>query len=1265
MELLKRISLGVFVIAIVLLAVIMGGLRLAIMNIDFFKPEIEYLLERDLASGFVFTGLSGDLNRFNPILRIENVSITLPDRSQPLFIDSLEVEIDFWASWRENTLVVLEVTGQLEKLELVKDKAGNWSTNDLSLSIDPDSGPAPEFRQVLALVPRYLNLNLSRLIIRDQQTETTHQLDRIHAHINHLQDQFFVKISAALPEQLGRGILVKATIDPERSLVYLNSSSLKLAPVAALFDLDAWGLQQGALDGEVWINMSRYQVLAVNGELTLKNGMVQMSPDKLPLAVSYRSRFSAINLKTRWRVANKFQRLSIDNRAVVGFNVQLEVADGPGNKIISAWIDHLPLSNVPVVAGQWLPARLSEQIAQGKFEGSLQDVLLSIDLESPEDFYLGGRAVGVNTQTFDNYPGASNINADFQLGRGQLGARIYGQDVSLDFGNHFEAPIKLDRLEAQAIAKRFDGELLLSVSDLRISNQDLKATGRMWLETDQDQRPFTFIRASFSDADGSSTSKYLPRNHLPLKTQAWLDRGIKQGYVSTGEMQFHGRLSDIRALNREMAGEFFVDFSIDRAEVFFAPGWQPARNGSGRILFHNVSMNIDLDRVSYDQVDNARARVTIADLENPSLDLRIETDSSTALAVSTWLDTPVGKRYRPAMSNLDDFDGTVATEVNLSMPLQGPDLEPDVLVLVNFNNAGARSESWGIDLSQANGEMEVTADGIRARQITARFFDDPIEIDIDTPGSGTDTRVSARGLIETRQLLNKLPSSLTRDLSGRSDWRIRLDIAGVSTPRDKPLMRLNATSNLRDTEIRVPKPLTKPAPDLLQVTADVDFFEEQIWFNSRVGDMIRTRGQLVPDKERNFTLNLLDVAFASELKPKTRKGLHLYGSIAEVSIDDWLQYFKDSSVTEPGQLDSVELEFDRVTAFKRDLSNVSIELERDGERFLGKLDASKIRGNFVAPQRPSASNPVIVDLEYLRIDKLEEGAEEAELRPSELVDFRLRSDALLFHEILFNDLQLEARVDGDKLQVDKLGMRKDNLILTGMAYWDYDAASKSHLSSVTLSVKGDKMGQALAGMGFGNTMTDGSLDFSGGFTWPAPLTSLTVETLVGDAKFRIEDGILNNVEPGTGGKFVGLLSLSALPRRLSLDFSDMLIEGMGFDKIDGSYRIDNGILYTRNTRLEGVAAKIKISGQTDIARREYDQTIVVTPKIRQTLPLIGAVSVGATVGWGLLLLQNLFKKAIDEAVEIEYQITGSWDDPQIELIKAVDENQRELPQIDR
>jgi len=1265
MDLLKRISLSVFVIAVVLLAVIMGGLRLAITNIEYFKSEIEYLLERDLAPGVAFTGLSGDLNRFNPILRIENVSITLPDRSQPLFIDRLEMEFDFWASWRENAPVVREVTGQLERLEVVKDEAGRWSTNDLSLSVEPDQGPAPEFRQILALVPGYLNLKLNRLIIRDQQTGASHQLDRIHAHINRQQEQYFVKISAALPEQLGRGILIKSTVGPDRSLVYLNSSDLQLAPVARLFDLDTWGLQQGALDGEVWINMSGYQVLAVNGDLVLKNGLVQVSADKAPLEISYRSRFSALNLKTRWHVANQFLRLSVDNHKVRGFKAQVEIADGPASKIISAWIDRIPVSKLPVVAGQWLPLKLGEQIAQGRFEGMLRDVLLRIDLASPEEFHLGGRAVAISSQAVADLPGTRNINADFLLGRSRLGARIYGNNVSLDFGTHFNAPIQLDQLEAVATASRLEESLLVSIDDLQVSNQDLNAAGRIWLEVDSQQRPFAFVRASFADGDGRSTSKYIPRNLLPLKTQAWLDRGIKDGYVSSGEMQFHGRLRDIRELNREMAGEFFVDFALERGEVFFSPGWLNASNGSGRVLFHNVSMEIDLDRVRYDQLDNATARASIANLAEPLLEIKVETSTSASLAVDTWLNTPVGKRYRGVMSKLQDLDGGIATEVGLQLPLSGENLQPDVRVTLDFDNASARSDAWGIDLSQVNGRMEVTQDSFSASQIRAKFFEDPIEIDISTPNPGGNAQVSAGGVIDTARLLNKLPPSLVRNLAGRSDWRVLLDIGGISTPEDQPFMRINAASSLENTGINAPQPFAKSAASSLPVSADIDFFQEQIWFKASVGDDILARGQLLPDAEQNFDLNLLDIAFSSALEAQPRQGLHLYGSIAQVSVDEWARFLKSSGDANPELLRTVTLSFDRATLLKRELDNLRFELRQDGEQFLGSVDASIIRGEFAIPRKPSAEGPVIVNLAYLQIDKLGGDADETELRPSDLVDFRLKSESLLFHDVLFSDVRVVARVEGDQLQVDKLRMRKNELALKGMAQWDYDAASQSHLSSVTMTIEGKNMGQAIAGMGFGNTMQNGRLDFNGGFTWPGPLTSLTVETLVGDAKFRIKDGILNNVEPGGGGRFVGLLSLSALPRRLSLDFSDMVIKGMEFDEIVGTYRIEDGVLYTEDTRMEGTAAVIRISGKTDIGKRIYDQNIKVTPKIRQTLPVIGAITSGSAVGWSLLLLQNLFNKAIDKAVEVEYQITGSWEDPQIELIKAVDENQNELPDRDR
>jgi uncharacterized protein YhdP len=443
MELIKRISLGVFVVAVILLAIIMGGLRLAISNIEYFKPEIAYLLERDVSKGIVFAGVSGEVNRFNPILRIENVSINLPDRSQPLFIDRLTVEFDFWASLREEAPVVLEISGKLEKLELTRDESGRWWTHDLEIGTGKNRSSTFDFMESLAFVPRYLKLDLRRLIIRDEKNPATYQLERVAAHINYQQGQFFTQLSAALPEALGQGILVKSVVGPDRSVVYINVSNLQLPAIAGLFDLSTWGLTNGALDGEAWINLSGTRVVAVNGDMVLKQGLLQAFVDKMPLAVDYHARFSAINRKSSWRVTSNVDRLKIDNQNVLGFRTQLEVAGGPDQTLISAWVNRFQISSLPAIAGQWLPANVNQQIAQGKLQGLLRDLVFSIDLERPEEF-------------------------------------------KIDF---FRAPLEFDVLELNANASQNDsGEISFSVNDFQASNQDAKVSGRLWMEFDEHER---------------------------------------------------------------------------------------------------------------------------------------------------------------------------------------------------------------------------------------------------------------------------------------------------------------------------------------------------------------------------------------------------------------------------------------------------------------------------------------------------------------------------------------------------------------------------------------------------------------------------------------------------------------------------------------------------------------------------------------------------------------------------------------------------------
>ncbi|HKJ54080.1 MAG TPA: DUF3971 domain-containing protein, partial [Gammaproteobacteria bacterium] len=632
---------------------------------------------------------------------------------------------------------------------------------------------------------------------------------------------------------------------------------------------------------------------------------------------------------------------------------------------------------------------------------------------------------------------------------------------------------------------------------LSLANPDANAVGRAWLKFDRDERPFVFIRGTFTDGRGSSTSKYLPRKFMPAKTQQWLDRAIKQGRVPAGELQFHGRLRDIRKLERDRAVEFFVDFRVEDAEVLFSPDWLPATNGSGQVLFHNVGMSIDLDRVSYDRIDNARARATIADFRDPLFELHIETESSTNDAVQSWADTPVGRRFRDVIGKFHDFGGGIGTAIDVELPLHAAEFRPTTQVRVSFDDAGARSESWGLELSRISGSLQANGETLSATQIDARFFDDPVKIDIVGDESSGHTLVTARGALETANLLRKLPDFLNRKLSGKSDWQVEMDFSPDSRAANVPVMRLGAASDLKNTAVELPRPLEKAAANESRLSMDIEFFAQQIRFTANLGDRFHSRGRLA-DTGDEFQLQMLDLAFATDLLTEPQPGVHLHGYIDEVSADEWIKVFGDQQGKNPELLKSVRLQLGKLHAFDREIDSLQIDLQQNAERFTGSLNSASVSGGFDIPLHPGSAHPAKIDLDYLRIDKPAEEDRLGSLRPEDLIDFRLTSKVLLFHDMLFQNLLVDARVNASRMYIDELKLSRDKLKLIGRGQWDYDPASDTQVSSINVNIKGPGLGQAINGLGFGDTMRDGTLDFQGGFTWAGPITSVEPERLTGD-----------------------------------------------------------------------------------------------------------------------------------------------------------------------
>ena len=94
----------------------------------------------------------------------------------------------------------------------------------------------------------------------------------------------------------------------------------------------------------------------------------------------------------------------------------------------------------------------------------------------------------------------------------------------------------------------------------------------------------------------------------------------------------------------------------------------------------------------------------------------------------------------------------------------------------------------------------------------------------------------------------------------------------------------------------------------------------------------------------------------------------------------------------------------------------------------------------------------------------------------------------------------------------------------------------------------------------------------------------------------------------------------------------------------------NGLARTNDVMLESSAALISLSGSTNLVDQQYDQLLTVRPGLGNTLPLIGAIAggpVGAAAG---LALQGILQEQLGDVSQVQYTITGSWEEPVFEPV---------------
>ena len=246
------------------------------------------------------------------------------------------------------------------------------------------------------------------------------------------------------------------------------------------------------------------------------------------------------------------------------------------------------------------------------------------------------------------------------------------------------------------------------------------------------------------------------------------------------------------------------------------------------------------------------------------------------------------------------------------------------------------------------------------------------------------------------------------------------------------------------------------------------------------------------------------------------------------------------------------------------------------------------------------------------------------------------------------------------MQLSTLEIANENLHISGSGNWT--KSGRQEQTGIEATITADDLGKALKGLGITEQIEQSPGTFTLNLNWPGTPDDFAFERLEGEIRVKSGKGRLSDAQPGFG-RFIGLVNLRALQRRLSLDFSDFTKEGFGFDKISGKAILDSGIATTKNLKISAPAGDIIITGQTNLKTRELDQDITIKPKLHGALPLAGTLAGGPVVGAALLLAGAIAGDKIDRIAETQYTVTGSWDDPLIERIgKQQDEDEQKPDQ---
>ncbi len=1201
---------GFLALLIILAGVLVGTLSLLLPFESLYKDRLIAFLEQQWNMQVEVGGIEGSWQGYGPSFNLQDLSLS-GTQSLQLKTASISINLYQWLVPGGERGIDLSINSA----ELAMIQSGP------SVSIK-NNGNEQQFSQTLDRLLQAGSLRIDALKLNIVDDNEKPILADITADFLLQQDQTHRALQLKIQEADNEQLEIRAISERPHQLMKTAQWYARFDNVSASFlkhVLTTTPLPQLRVSGELWLTTEAGVITAANGQWQWQ----QLQPElSFTVAMDYQGDTNGGH--NNWRISD----IQTDETKLADFNIygqwQNDISEYRSSQLPISWVARLLAGLALADSNQGSDLLMTADIA-----GVIEQLTVRFNHQKStlETVAVDFNDITVHAPTIE----VNNLAGSYRYENATSRVRVDSQNGQLKLPNMVRGEINWQHLLAQ-MDWQHQQPGLLTVNQLWCDCQDFTVNANANLLFSD--IPQLQISSHISDVVISELYKYWPHHVWKPNTLEWLDQGLKSGDVTNARLTVQGEMRE--ETFDEGTATFLADAHVEGAEVLFDSDWPVVSEINADTVITAHSITVELHSATTAGIKLKPSEVDIPDFKDVTVNISAHAESIDNQLLSYLKSSPIGGDI---LVNDDiEIGGHQQLFLRLDIPID-PDHEKTTLLqpegYIAFNNGFFNWQDF--QLHDLNGTVQLDGFKLKPINLKAELAGSKTIINgvINTKASsGVELNITLTGRYGLEQLFTMEPALIP--ISGDAAWEMSLKNKGEE-------VLLTAHSDLQGMIINLPSPLSKTENQLKPITVTCqlpcDTGVVQIdW-------LPLLSAQIIAAKD---SIQLGWLQFGALTSEPISKGIS--GQIDQLNLDAWLVQFNRWSNAQAEKTEfefmAVDLEIEKLIFMSRSFNDIHLILSDVADGIMVEVTGPTLKGRIDIADDLSRKG-ITADFDYLHWQEadFETLVEE---QNSEIPDIHLWVSEFRFADVPMGSLRMELRNVADGIKVEQLTMKSDLLEINANGEWLRESVGHG-TSRFNIVMISERIADFLQSMDFNAPISNAQTLIEMDVYWPGLPAQFDVQKLSGLLNISLGQGQVLDQQPGFG-RVLGLFNLTNLPRRLILDFRDVLSDGLHFEQMQGQFTLENGVAQTDNFLIKASAARIYMKGLISFVDKSYDQMITIRPQIGKTFPTLGAIAggpVGAAAGF---LVQGLIGKQLRESSEINYKVTGSWEQPIIELL---------------